>query len=269
MPHRLDLYRLAVQHPEAEVRFLLRACAHHNGDDAWPTRLKEDFAGTAAVAAAWVALDEDHRALAVESHGPTLRWAERRWRRALGERAQDLHLVEADVLSVDRPKVDLVAALNFSTFIYHDRAALHRYFRAARRSLRPGGVIVLDAYGGPGAERLTTQQRRVTPDPDTGVEPFDYAWEQRGFDALTRRTDCRIHFTLANGRRLASAFRYDWRLWTLPELTELLREAGFDAPTAWCDRYDAAQGTSDGLYRPITALPAREDWVAYVTARRP
>ena len=77
MRHKLDLYRSAVQHPLAEVDFLQRVYRHHNG--CWPTRLREDFAGTCAVAIAWVAMDENHRALAVERHGPTARWAQRRW----------------------------------------------------------------------------------------------------------------------------------------------------------------------------------------------
>jgi hypothetical protein len=32
---------------------------------------------------------------------------------------------------------------------------------------------------------------------------------------------------------LRRAFRYDWRLWTIPELAEMLEEAGFDGMRAW------------------------------------
>lgn len=32
---------------------------------------------------------------------------------------------------------------------------------------------------------------------------------------------------------LRRAFRYDWRLWTIPELAEMLEEAGFDSMRAW------------------------------------
>ena len=32
---------------------------------------------------------------------------------------------------------------------------------------------------------------------------------------------------------LRRAFRYDWRLWTIPELAEMLKEAGFDFMRAW------------------------------------
>lgn len=266
-PHRLDLYRWSVQHPQAETAFLLRAYARHNPGRP-PQRLKEDFAGTAAVATAWVQRHETHRALAVESHEPTICWAHRRAQALLGHRAGDLLFLQADVLEVNQPKVDLVAALNFSVLVYHTRPALTRYFRHARRSLRPGGLLVLDVFGGPGAMRTDIQRRTVRPlDADESIPPFTYEWEQRSFDALTGRIDCRIHFDLP-GRRLNNAFRYDWRLWTLPELLECLEEAGFSRTEVWCDRYDPRQGHSDGIYRPIKSLPAREDWVAYVVGCR-
>lgn len=239
---------------------MLRAYGRYFGRRAAPTLLREDFAGTAAVAAAWVALDPSHQAMAVESHAPTLRWAHRHTRRGLGGRADDLHLVCADVMRVTSPKVDLIAALNFSTFIYHDRAAMLGYLRHARRGLRKRGVLVIDAYGGPGAMRIGTQTRRVQSD----AGDFDYHWEQRACDAVTARVGCRIHFTLDDGRAIRSAFRYDWRLWTLPELLELMREAGFSDAGVWCDAIDPRTGLADGRFRPRNHMPARQDWVAYV-----
>jgi SAM-dependent methyltransferase len=278
-PHKLSLYRRAVQHPPAEADFLHRAYRHHNRS--LPLLLREDFAGSCAVAAAWVAMDPEHQAMAVESHGPTARWAERTAKREMGDAADDLHIVEADVLEVDGPKVDITCALNFSTFIYHDRAALKQYFQSARRGLKRNGVLILDAYGGPGAIRVGTQTRRVpgeappdvppdfSPDSPAAPQPgFTYHWEQRTFDPITHRTECRIHFTLADGTHLRSAFIYRWRLWTLPELTEIMLESGFKKAEAWCDTYDPATATSDGVYRPTRQMPAREDWVAYVVGVR-
>ena len=60
IPHKLDLYRLAVQHPQAEAAFLARVYAHYNRGRA-ATLLKEDFAGGAALAMAWVGLSDDHQ----------------------------------------------------------------------------------------------------------------------------------------------------------------------------------------------------------------
>ncbi len=257
-PHKLALYRAAVQHPPAEVAFLERAYLHYNKRS--PLLLKEDFAGTAAVSMVWVSSGDDHQAIAVDSHAVTVRWARKQAGLWLGDRRDDLHLVQADVLALASPRVDVVAALNFSAFIHHDRAALRAYFRHARRSLRPGGILALDAYGGPGALRIQQQHRQART--EDGVT-FDYCWEQRRINAVTSRVENHIHFTFEDGRSIRSAFRYDWRLWSLPELLETMREAGFANAEIWCDRFDAKRQQSDGAYRPMQRIDAREDWVAY------
>ena len=274
-PHKLALYRRAVQHPDAEVSFIHRVYRHYNKATP-PLLLREDFAGTAAVSSAWVRMDDEHQAMAVESHGPTTRWAQRAANHELHERADDLHIVQADVMDVTGPKVDITCALNFSTFIYHDRNDLKQYFKAARRALRPDGLLAVDAYGGPGAMRTGTQSVDIPTEtsldmPHEGSPPlpgFLYHWEQRSFDPITHRTECRIHFTLDDGQRLDNAFIYRWRLWTIPELLELMLEAGFSQAQAWCDRYDPKAGTSDGVYRPIKKMPARADWIAYVIGQK-
>jgi hypothetical protein len=285
-PDKFELYRLAVQHPQAEVAFLLKAYAHYvrrRRAAPRPTRLREDFAGTAAIAACWVALDADHRALAVELHGPTLRRARAYTAAVLGPHGYtaNLHLVQADARTFRppaAPRVDLTVALNFSTFIYHTATDLRAYLVGARAGLRPGGLLVLDAYGGPGAMRPGTQRRRIDParasdltaaDPGAPVAaPFDYIWEQRSYDSVTAHVDCRIHFRCASGRWTRNAFRYSWRLWTLPELTELMLQAGFTRAEVWCDTYDARLRRGDGNYRVVRHMPAREDFVAYVVGLR-
>ena len=60
---------------------------------------------------------------------------------------------------------------------------------------------------------------------------------------------------------MRDAFVYDWRLWTLPELTRLVCEAKFDRAEVWMD-------TGDGCYEPTASLDNREDWVAYVIGVR-
>ncbi len=271
-PHKLDLYRLAVQHPQAEVLFMLRAYAHYARRDAghrpshFQGRLREDFAGTAALATTWVAMDEGHRALALESDYRTVRWSLWRAERELGPRRHDLHLIYADVMAIDRPvapPVDIVAALNFSTFIYHERLGLKAYFRLARRCLAPGGLLVVDAFGGPGTEGPALQRRRVTPPAHEGMRPFTYVWEQRAFDPVTRRIDCRIHFEYPGQKALKNAFHYDWRLWTLAELREVMIEAGLAPVEVWHRRRPG-----DLRYQPVRHLAGGEDYVAYVIGRR-
>ncbi len=263
-PHKLELYRRAVQHPLAEVTFLQRVYEHYSIYGA--KLLREDFAGTCALSSMWVNLRDNYEAMAIEKHGPTVRWAQRTALKELGTDNIYLHIVEADVMDLYEPRVDITCALNFSTFIYHDRDELAEYFVNAYRGLKKRGIFVMDAYGGPGAMRVGTQSRHVPPENeyDKTDRGFEYHWEQRSFDALTHRTDCRIHFTLPDGHYFENAFRYNWRLWTLPELVEIMSKSGFRSVGVWCDTFDPDTGTSDGKYKPVEKLPAREDWVAYV-----
>lgn len=272
----LACYLRAVQHPASEIGFLYKAYMTHR--DQTPAKLKEDFAGTAAIATTWVAYHDANTAVAVELDRPTVQWARHRAVFALPEEALTrLSIIQADVKLVEEPRVDIVAAMNFSLFGYHDRDSLRAYFKTALSSLLPNGVLVFDVFGGPGAMRPGTQSRPVPPamhfgdDQDASddlPEGLTYHWEQRSYDALTGKIDCRIHFGIDDRIVAPDAFVYDWRLWTLPELIELLGEAGFTGVAIWCDEVDEETGEADGTYEPVDDIPAREDWVAYVVAER-
>jgi hypothetical protein len=255
-PHPLDLYRLAVQHPLAEVAFVEHAWSYAHGEDAEPLLLREDFAGTCAVAAAWCASDPDRQAMAIELDEPTAAWAAQQFD------DPDLHIVQADVMSVDEPAVDVTLALNFSVLIYHDEAALLGYLEHALAGLSDGGLLILDLFGGPGLDEPSVQTRRIEPD-EGGFEPFTYRWEQRAWDPQTGRIDCRIHFELAGDKRLDDAFVYDWRLWRPEQIIDLARQAGFlEAGLWWSDP------TEPGRHQPVQEVPANQEWLGYVVCRK-
>lgn len=257
LPHPLDLYRLAVQNPLAEVAFAEHAWAHHHGDTSEPMLLREDFAGTCAVAAAWVASYPDRQAMAIELDGPTAAWAAERFE------DPDLHIVQGDVMAVGEPAVEVTLALNFSVLIYHSEQALLGYLRCALAGLLPGGLLVLDVFGGPGVDEPSVQHRRVEPD-EGGFEPFEYRWEQSGRDPENGRITCRIYFELGDGRVLENAFTYDWRLWEPGQIIALAKRAGFaEAAFWWSDPGEP------GRYRPVQELPRGRDWVGYIVCRAP
>ncbi len=255
LDRRLRLYESAVQQPLAEVSFVERAYAHANGPDAWPRTLREDFAGTSSVAAAWCLSDPSREAIAVESHRPTVAWAEE-----AHASLDTLYLVHIDVMKFRGPRVDVLVALNFSVLIWHERAALATYLKHARRCLADRGVLIMDLFGGPDAMRVQTQERAAT---DELGRPMVYRWEQRRCDALSARIDCRIHFGLADGSEWRDAFVYDWRLWSPAELIDALREAGFADVQVW-----AEDRRRPGRYAVVDALPDTPAWVVYLTARR-
>ena len=256
-PHPLDLYRLAVQHPLAEVAFVEHAWAVVHGEDSEPMLLREDFAGTCAVAAAWAQSDPDREAMAIELDKPTAAWAADRFD------DPDLHIVAADVMDVGEPAVDVTLALNFSVLIYHDEARLLAYLRHAVAGLNAGGLLILDLFGGPGVREPSMQQKQIEPD-EGGFETFTYRWEQRGLDTKSGHIDCRIHFKLSDGTLLDDAFVYDWRLWSPAEIIDLALQAGFIAASFWW--HDPSE---PGRYQPVQEVPTGRDWVGYVVCVAP
>lgn len=268
-PHPLELYRLSVQHPLAEVAFVDRVWEHYYGEGEPPLLLREDFAGSCALAAAWVRSDPDRQAMAIELDAPTARWAADHVA-GCPRCDDDLHIVVDDVMNVAEPATDVTLALNFSALIYHDETSLLAYLQHARRSLADDGLLILDLFGVDGRSAVGEQSRTITPDDDGPQpanlrDPFTYTWEQRAFDPATRRIDCRIHFTLGDGTRLDDAFVYDWRLWRVDELLGLMRRAGFAAAQAWGRPEPGGDsGPTDGRFVVLDREPAGGDWVVYL-----
>ena len=147
---------------------------------------------------------------------------------------------------------DIIGAMNFSYWLFKDRAALRRYFARAREALVDDGILFLDAYGGYDSFRDIVEEREV--------EDFTYVWEQEKYNPVTGHLISHIHFTFADGSRLDRAFSYDWRLWTLPEIIDLLREAGFGKVTG--------NGEPDGNFVPVEEGVADAGWICYLTAEK-
>lgn len=265
--HNLALYQMAVQHPLSEAFFLARAYEEYN-DYQQASVLREDFCGTAAVSLAWVLTDPQRHALAIDHDQDTIDYARKQIDGQPDELGKNVTLVCDDVCQVIPPNVpvaNIIASLNFSTLIFHDQAMLLDYFRRTLANLAPGGIFVMDLFGGTGSKQTGTQTREL--DIDT-VGLVTYHWEQRSYAPLTQHIDCRIHFTLADGTIRRDAFVYDWRLWEVSQLLALLREAGFEHRDIWSDNLDA-QGQTDGYYQPVSCIPNRQDWVVYLIAQKP
>ncbi|HET9553267.1 MAG TPA: class I SAM-dependent methyltransferase [Anaeromyxobacteraceae bacterium] len=256
LPDRHVLYERAVQDPSSELPLIERVL-RRAGVPA--RRLREDFSGTALLAASWVAAGPERTAVALDLDPEVHAWARAHHVPRLGAASERLELVCADVRHGPRGPFDLVVALNFSYQVFKTRQALREYLAAARRSLAPGGVFMLDVFGGWLSQQPRVEKRRLR----GGVT---YVWEHEAFDPITHQIRCAIHFELAGGRRMRRAFHYDWRLWTLPELTELLGEAGFgDVEVLW----DVAPSNTDVDYRFRRRAQNQGGWLAYVVARRP
>jgi SAM-dependent methyltransferase len=251
--HRL--YELSVQAPEADARFFAR---YYKKLARRPLRvLREDFCGTAILSCTFVQHHRENRAIGVDLDRATLRWARLHNVSQLNEDQQKrLLLIRNNVLAVRWPKADLIAAMNFSYSVFKTRPLLLAYMRNAYRSLRPRGVLCMDAWGG--SETLTqlAEKRRL--------HGFTYVWDQADFDPITHHILCKIHYEFRDGTRIRNAFIYDWRLWTLPEMREVMTEAGFrDVHVLW-EGTERDTGEGNGVFRRVTRGGDEAAWVAYV-----
>ena len=254
-----DLYRKSVQDVEAEIDFV--AAEYQRLNDRPAYSLREDFCGTASTAAEWVRRGEQHYAWALDCDPAPLEWGRRRHQKELPKKAQArLQLLQEDVLKTTLPPVDIILAMNFSYWLFQERLQMLAYFQRVRRGLRDKGVFFLDCYGGYDAPREILEEREC--------DGFTYEWEQAEFNPITSLMQCYIHFSFEDGSRLDRAFDYRWRLWTLPEIRELLLEAGFAKVTVYWQGWDE-DGEADGDFQPKETADADAGWICYLAAQVP
>jgi hypothetical protein len=259
---RHRLYELAVQDAGAEVGFVDRTFRRLRGRPA--ETLREDFCGTAAVCAEWVRTRRSRRAWGVDLDPAVLDWGRRNnLARLTPEQQARVELLQQDVMRVQIDPVDAILAMNFSYWAFKDRLTLGRYFRHALEGLGADGVLFLDAFGGYDAFRELEEPREI----DEAGWRFTYVWDQARFDPVNNHLLCHIHFAFPDRSRIDEAFSYDWRLWTLPELRELLDEAGFARVTVYWQGFDR-DGEPSGRFRPVTEGDADAGWIVYITAEK-
>ncbi len=253
------LYQEAVQDPPGDVDLVERIFRGTFGRA--PELLREDFCGTAAMACAWVARRAGNRVWGVDLDPEPLAWGREHNLAALTEeQASRIELIRGDVLDVEHGLVDVTVDFNFSYFVFKERSALLGYFEKSRARLKDEGMFVLDLYGGADAQRTLTETREH--------DDFDYVWDQDVFDPIQHRAVNYIHFEFPDGSQLRRAFSYDWRLWSIPELRDILAEAGFSQTDVYWEQTDRKTNEGNGVYYKATQAQDDPAWVAYIVALR-
>ncbi len=254
---KYDLYQRSVQEPEADIPFIERAFRRTRGRA--PRSLREDFAGTSAFSCAWVRRHPDNTAFAVDLDPEPLDWGRRHNVAALSPDQQArVKLVEGDVRDVGHEPVDVTCAYNFSYYLIETRPELLAYFRAAHASLESDGLLFLDAYGGGQAMEPLVEE--------TDLGDFSYVWEQCSFDPIRGLGENRIHFRFPDGSALRRAFAYRWRLWTIPEVREVLAEAGFGDVHVYWEGTDRRTGKGNDVFTRRERAEADPAWLAHLVA---
>jgi hypothetical protein len=255
---RYDLYLRSVQSPDHEVDFFQKTYKRTYGGV--PATLREDFCGTAAVCCEWVRGRPQRRAIGVDIDPVPLAWGrEHNLARLPAVARERVALVRDDARRVRGPKADIVAAQNFSFQCFTTREDLKRYFKAAHGNLARRGLLFLDLMGG--SEVLEEDREEVK-----SFRGYKYVWHQKRFDPITHHCEFFIHFRFPDGSALEKAFHYRWRLWSIPDVRELLLEAGFRRADVYWESTNRRTGRGNDVYRRREHAGSDAAWVCYIVA---
>jgi SAM-dependent methyltransferase len=257
---KYQLYHASVQSPDEDARFFAEVYRDARGARAVPKVLREDFCGTFANCCAWLRLGPGRSAHGVDLDPEPLEYGKEHYLSQLSPAlAARLRLHRKDVLGSGLPKADIIAALNFSYYIFKDRPTLKKYFTNCRRTLNDGGVLLLDSFGGP---KCMEPNEEVS---EHGNPPFDYYWDQDTYDPLTNEAQFYIHFKRRGEKKRLKVFSYDWRMWAPAEIKDVLLDAGFSKVDYYWEG-STSDGYGDGDFKVVEHGDECEAYVAYLRA---
>lgn len=247
-------YRDAVQSPEDDVEFYLERYKELRKGKK-PRVLREDFCGGGAISCEWVKLDKSHKSAGLDLDPEPMDYGRKHYISKLKpDQQKRVALIKKDVLSGNLPMADLAVAVNFSYFLFKKREILKQYFKNVFESLNHKGLFILDIFGG---TNCTNPIEDRTPN-----RKFTYYWDQQSFDPVTNEAYFEIHFKYKN-KKYKNIFNYDWRMWSIPEVKEILLEVGFqDVKVYW--EGDGKDGGGNGIFTQVEKGEACLSWIAYV-----
>ena len=254
-----ELYELSVQEPESEVDFIDQVWKELRGGE--PSSIREDFCGTAIASMEWVKRRKTNFAWGVDLDPEVLDWGRQRHPdRLTPDQAKRLTLLQGDVLKTATDPVDCLMAMNFSYYIFKTRKDVKKYFKCAHGGLKNNGLFLLDAYGG--------SDSFLEMEEDRNLDGFTYIWDQHHYNPINGDATNHIHFRFPDGTSIRKAFTYDWRLWTLPEIQELLLEAGFQKVHVYWEGTDEETDEGNDEWEITERGEACPGWIAYIVAEK-
>lgn len=211
-------YKASVQNPDEDVKFFAKIYRSIYKKSARVFR--EDFCGTFFIGMSWVKAHSQNKAIVVDIDKEPLNYGIEHHLNKLSPKDQKrIQIVNKSVLTPKLPSSDIISVSNFSYLVFQKRSMLLNYFKNARKQLNKEGLFFLDLFGGLNCYEPNEEV--------TDHKTFKYYWDQHSFDAITNHTTCYIHFKRKGEKRREKVFSYDWRLWTLPEIKDILEDAGF------------------------------------------
>jgi cyclopropane fatty-acyl-phospholipid synthase-like methyltransferase len=251
-------YQESVQCVESEIDFVdttftkLRKRKAHS--------LREDFCGTANTSCEWIKRRKTNTAICVDLDDDVLQWGkDHNIAKLTPEQTKRISVLNDNVMTIQTEPVDIVLAMNFSYWLLKERKLTIEYFKRIHDALVDDGIFFLDAYGGYEAYQELKEK--------TKQKNFTYIWDQSRYNPINGIAINHIHFKFKDGSKMMKAFTYEWRVWTMPEILDMLSEAGFKATVYWEQADDDGEG--NGEFIPETEGDADAGWIAYVVAEKP
>ncbi len=255
---KYSYYRRAVQAPDSDVVFLRETYKEIRGKE--PQILREDFCGTFSICCEWVKLSPKNRAYGIDLDSePILYGLSHYMPKLQPSQRERVSVLQENVLNPGLPKADIIAAMNFSHFIFKDRAMMKSYFHNCYGTLKPGGILVTDVFGGSQCHEANEEK--------TDHKDFTYFWEQETFDPVSNSAVFHIHFKPRGQKKIEKVFTYDWRMWSIPELRDMMHETGFRKTHVYWEG-TTRSGEGDGIFRQVEKGEECQAWIAYVVGEK-
>jgi hypothetical protein len=207
--------------------------------------LREDFSGTFALSCCWVQSDSKKSAISIDNDKETLEYGKKNYLANLSNDEQKRIQVQlGDAITKTSP-VDIIAIFNFSYCLIHEREKLLEYFKKVHSSLNVEGMMILDIFGGSDSEIPEIQEREVLNNDQ--ILPFVFEFERKSFNPITRISNYAIHFKYQDGTEVMDAFTYEFRMWSITEIRDVFKEAGFSKSLVYWEECDE-EGLGNGNF---------------------
>ena len=253
-------YENSVQTPEEHVK--IYGNMYREVRKREPMTLREDFCGTFLISCEWVRSHVKRTAMGMDLDPEPVEYGKRNGFRTLtAQQKKRVNIVLQDVCRPTKQKFDIIGAGNFSFNIFKTREELKKYFKAARESLAKDGIFNIELAGGPGFIQTAKEQKSYRVKEIGGK--YTYYWDQVSFDPINSHGIYQIHFKTPKGVMHKNCFTYDWRVWSIPELREIMLESGFKSTIVYWETSDKA-GDGTGEYVSTTNGDNAYSWIAFV-----
>lgn len=255
--HPLELYEASVQDPISEMKFFEKVFKQTFKKR--PLVLREDFCATFRNACQWIKMGRHNCAHAVDLDEKTLEYGKNKLDHLSIKEQARLFVYPENVLSVDTPPVDILSISNFSIGYLKKREDLLFYMQNNYRHLKKQGMVIFDLLGG---QEISVEQeeKRTFSMPDK--KRVKYIWEHACYDPITHDAVFYIHYEILK-KRFEKVFAYHWRMWSIPEMRDVLLEAGFDDVKVYWEK-DDEDGDPSGDYAVAKRAEDCSVWIAYV-----